>query len=51
VVAIDGVPVPAPGNESQVEALVAKLGDVGINAIAQALTAPEPIDVAAHAGN
>lgn len=37
VTAIDGVPVPAPGNEQQVEALVSRLGDAGIAAVAAAL--------------
>jgi hypothetical protein len=40
VVAIDGVPVPQPTNEAQIEALVSRLGDGGIAAIAGAL-APE----------
>lgn len=37
VMAIDGVPVPAPANEQQVEALVSRLGDVGIAAVAAVL--------------
>ncbi len=37
VAAIDGVPVPLPGNEGQIEALVARLGDAGIAAVAAAL--------------
>ena len=44
VVAIDGVPIPAPATEAQVEAIVAKLGDAGIAAVADALdreAAPE----------
>ena len=41
VTAIDGVPVPAPGTESQLEALVRRLGDGGINAVADALDAAE----------
>ncbi len=49
---IDGVPVPPPANEAQVEALVGKLGDIGIAAIAKAL-APSPTtqSLADHAGN
>lgn len=35
--AIDDVPVPMPANESQIESLVARLGDAGIAAIAAAL--------------
>jgi hypothetical protein len=37
VTMIDDVPVPAPGSEAQVEALVARLGDDGIAAVAEAL--------------
>ncbi len=37
VVEIDGVPVPTPANEAQVEALVDRLGEVGLNAIADAI--------------
>lgn len=39
VVAIDDVPVPAPASEPHVEALVARLGDAGIAAVAAALAA------------
>ncbi len=51
VIAIDDVPVPPPANEAQIEALVARLGDPGLNAVAAVLAPPEPIEVAAHAGN
>ena len=34
VTAIDDVPVPTPTNEAQIEALVSRLGDDGIEAIA-----------------
>jgi hypothetical protein len=37
VSAIDDVPVPSPANEVQIEALVARLGDSGIVAVANAL--------------
>ena len=37
VTGIDGVPVPAPANESQLEARVRQLGDDGISAVADAL--------------
>jgi len=37
VAAIDDVPVPMPGTETSIEALVARLGDDGIAAIAAAL--------------
>jgi hypothetical protein len=35
--AIDDVPVPTPANEALIEAMVARLGDAGISAVAQAL--------------
>ena len=35
--AIDDVPVPTPVNETQIEAMVARLGDSGISAVAEAL--------------
>ncbi|MDE2197918.1 MAG: hypothetical protein KGJ41_02760 [Rhodospirillales bacterium] len=37
VSAIDGVPVPFPGNETQIEALVDRLDEEGLSAIAAAL--------------
>jgi hypothetical protein len=37
VTAIDGVPVPQPGNETQIEALVARLGDAGLAVVGDAL--------------
>ncbi len=37
--AIDDVPVPMPTNEPQIEALVGRLGDAGIAAVASALSA------------
>jgi hypothetical protein len=48
VAAIDDVPVPPPANEAQIEAMVSRLGDDGIAAIANAL-APDtsPLDVSA----
>ena len=54
VSAIDDVPVPMPGNEQQVEAAVARLGDAGIAAAASAFdNAPElsPAEKVAAAGN
>ena len=39
VVAIDGVPVPQPATEGQLEALVGRLGDAGMVAIGQELAA------------
>lgn len=50
-ISIDGVPVPQPATEGQIEGLVARLGDDGIEAIARALaTEPDP-DHRAYAGN
>lgn len=37
VAEIDGVPVPLPGNEAQIEAAVGRLGDDGIAAVAAAV--------------
>jgi len=39
VTAMDGVPVPAPATEGQLEALIARLGDCGIAAAAAGLSA------------
>jgi hypothetical protein len=52
VVAIDGIPVPAPVREGQLEALVQLLGDEGLAAAADAFAA-DPSEAAelAHAGN
>ncbi len=38
VVCVDTVPVPPPVTEGQVEALVGRLGDIGISAVAAALS-------------
>jgi hypothetical protein len=37
VTSIDGLPIPAPANEAQIEAIVGRLADVGLAAIAAAL--------------
>ena len=54
VAAIDDIPVPMPANEYQIEALVHRLGDSGIAAVATALE-PEPsprsAETLANAGN
>ncbi len=54
VVALDDVPVPLPTTEHQIETMVARLGDSGIAAVANALR-PEAnrqsADLAARAGN
>jgi hypothetical protein len=52
--AIDEVPVPTPANEVQIEAMVARLGDSGISAVAQALQQSEELTTAElldNAGN
>lgn len=52
VIAIDGVPVPAPTNEQQIESLVMRLGDRGLQAAGAVLTpAPEPSELREQAGN
>ncbi len=54
VVAIDDVPVPVPVTENQIEAMVARLGDTGVAAVAAALRpdmARQPAELAASAGN
>ncbi len=54
VTAIDDVPVPMPVAEQQIEAMVARLGDHGIAAVAEALSSlDEPSDetVRRNAGN
>ena len=42
IVAIDGVPVPAPGTEAQLESIIGRLGDSGIAAVARALSVENP---------
>ena len=52
VTCIDSVPVPAPATEAQIEALVARLGDGGIAAVAAAFAAaPAPVMGSAEQGN
>lgn len=54
VSAIDDVPVPVPSNEVQIEATVARLGDVGISAVAAVLGSEPTVhtsDTVANAGN
>jgi hypothetical protein len=51
VSAIDGVPVPLPANEQQLESLVNKLGDSGIAAIADAFAAREAAHPETPPGN
>ena len=40
VVAIDSVPVPAPTSEAQIEAIVARLGDDGLETVNKLLGPP-----------
>lgn len=51
VTAIDDVPVPAPATEHQIEALVARLGDEGIAAIAAKLASLDAEEPETHPGN
>ena len=54
VAAIDNIPIPQPGNEQQIEALVHRLGDLGIGAVAAALDPtppPRSPETLANAGN
>ncbi len=49
VMAIDGVPVPQPTNDVQIETAIERIGDSGMEAIGAALNHEEPAD--ATAGN
>jgi hypothetical protein len=52
VTAIDTIPVPCPVTEGQLEALVGRLGDTGIAAVAAAFAAePQPLMGSAAQGN
>jgi len=54
VAAIDDVPCPRPSTEAQIEALVGRLGDAGIESVANALSQlvqPDEAVQAANAGN
>jgi hypothetical protein len=52
VTSIDTVPVPAPATETQIEALVARLGDSGIAAVAAAFAAAPATEMgSAEQGN
>jgi hypothetical protein len=50
VAAIDDIPLPPPATEAQIEALVGRLGEDGLAAVAEALAAPVE-NVAEAAGN
>jgi hypothetical protein len=54
VTAIDDVPVPTPVNEFQIETMIARLGDPGIAAVADALQRtqePPTAELVENAGN
>ena len=42
VSAIDGVPIPVPATEGQVEMLVSRLGDAGLEAVGEGVAAAAP---------
>jgi hypothetical protein len=49
---IDGVPVPTPTTEAQIEALIDRLGDEGLAAVANAMhDDPMPFPTRADVGN
>jgi hypothetical protein len=49
VTAIDGIPIPQPTNDAQIDGAIDRLGNEGIDAIGAALKPEEP--AAATAGN
>jgi hypothetical protein len=54
VTAIDDIPIPSPSTETQIEALVGRLGDSGIEAVAQTiepLSETGEIEQVINAGN
>ena len=51
VTAIDFVPVPQPATEAQIEALVGRLGEDGLDAAAAALAPAESANIEDTAGN
>jgi hypothetical protein len=52
VLEIDGVPVPPPNTESQIESVIDRLGDDGLAAIADLLAEDSEVsEVRAHVGN
>ncbi len=54
VIAIDDVPIPPPSNEAQIEAMIGRLGDEGVAAVAQALqqlSEPAMAEAVDNAGN
>lgn len=51
VAAIDGVPIPLPANELQIEAAVSRLGDEGLEIVADALDDDNGQQLETTAGN
>jgi hypothetical protein len=52
VLEIDGVPVPPPSTENQIESLIDRLGDDGLAAIAEAVRDQQDIsDLKSNVGN
>jgi hypothetical protein len=52
VLEIDGVPIPAPATESQIESIIDRLGDAGLAAIADALKEePDQVEWRPQLGN
>ncbi|MBN8925469.1 MAG: hypothetical protein J0H19_02470, partial [Rhodospirillales bacterium] len=51
VEAIDGVPVPLPSSEAQIEAAVVRLGEEGLSAVAEALEQRDASSIEQLAGN
>jgi hypothetical protein len=54
VTSIDDVPIPPPSNEAQIEAMIGRLGDAGVAAVAQALqqiSEPGVAELVNNAGN
>lgn len=51
VTAIDDIPIPAPANEQQIEALVLRLGDDGIEAVGQVFAALDNVKQELPPGN
>ena len=52
VQAVDGVPVPTPTTEMQIEGIIERLGEDGLAAIANALDGDEKdTEIKAHVGN
>jgi len=52
IIDIDGVPVPAPTTEPQIESLIERLGEEGLSAIADVIKdEPELPDLKSNVGN